>query len=80
LENQEPPLPAAALQRGRLQSLGEFWQAMGGTPKPAFDYTVTIALQPFEATETGVVHEMTLDMRKKQHRMEKRDVRFRRKG
>jgi len=79
LVGQEPPLPTATLQPGRLQSIGEFWQAMGGKPKPAFDYTVTIALQPFEATETGVVHEMTLDMWKRQKWMEQRDVRFKRK-
>ena len=44
LKNQELPLPATALQPGRLQSLGEFWQALGGKPKAAFYYTVTIAM------------------------------------
>ena len=44
LKGQMPPLPATTLQPGRLQSLGEFWQALGGKPKAALTYTVTIAL------------------------------------
>ena len=47
-KNQELPLPTAVLQPGHLQSLGEFWQALGGKPKVALNYTVTIAVQPFE--------------------------------
>lgn len=46
LRSQELPLPAATLQPGRLQSLGEFWQALGGKPKAALNYTVTIAVPP----------------------------------
>lgn len=62
-----PTIPAAVLQgsmqeqeilpRGltlrptQLQSLGEFWQAMGGRPKPALNYTVTIAIPVHEETE-----------------------------
>jgi hypothetical protein len=46
LRSQELPLPAATLQPGRLQSLGEFWQALGGKPKAALNYTVTVAVQP----------------------------------
>ncbi|CDY75462.1 hypothetical protein BGLT_04361 [Caballeronia glathei] len=38
------PLPVSALQPGRLQSLGEFWQAMGGKPKAAINYTVTLSV------------------------------------
>ena len=44
LNKQELPLPTTALQPGRLQSLGEFWQALGGKPKAAFDYTVTVTM------------------------------------
>ncbi len=29
LKDQSPPLPVSSLQPGRLQSLGEFWQALG---------------------------------------------------
>jgi hypothetical protein len=49
----EPPLPTAALQPGHLQSLGEFWQALGGKPKAALNYTVTIAMQPHEPVVIG---------------------------
>jgi Pvc16 N-terminal domain len=84
LHNQAPPLPAATLQPGRLQSMGEFWQALGGKPKAAFGYAVTIGLQPFEAIEAGgVVEEMTLEMYKKKReedrRMEDYAVRFKAK-
>jgi len=44
LKGQEPPLPTSTLQPGRLQSLAEFWQAMGGKPKAALNYTVTIGI------------------------------------
>lgn len=60
LLKQELPLPSAALQPGRLQSVAEFWQALGGKPKAAFDYTVTIAVpsQVIEPeTPVGIVKE-----------------------
>lgn len=44
LQGQDPPLPASSLQPGRLQSVAEFWQALGGKPKAALNYTVTIAV------------------------------------
>jgi hypothetical protein len=53
LRDQEPPLPASSLHPGRLQSLAEFWQALGGKPKAALNYTVTIGVDAFEAVETG---------------------------
>ena len=55
LRSQELPLPTSVLQPGQLQSLGEFWQALGGKPKAALNYTVTIAVQPFEAVEVPLV-------------------------
>ena len=57
LKGQEPPLPVMSLQPGRLQSLGEFWQALGGKPKAALNYSVTIGVEPFEAVEGPVVLE-----------------------
>ncbi|MBW2690761.1 MAG: DUF4255 domain-containing protein [Deltaproteobacteria bacterium] len=57
LKGQEPPLPVMSLQSGRLQSLGEFWQALGGKPKATLNYSVTIAIEPFEAIEERVVME-----------------------
>ncbi|MFO7698049.1 MAG: DUF4255 domain-containing protein [Anaerolineae bacterium] len=44
LAPQKAPLPTAVLQPGRLQSVGEFWQAMGGKPRAALHYTVTLAV------------------------------------
>jgi hypothetical protein len=53
LQGQEPPLPASALQPGRLQSLAEFWQALGGKPKAALTYTVTIGVEAQPPVEAG---------------------------
>jgi hypothetical protein len=55
LDSQALPLPTAVLQPGHLQSLGEFWQALGGKPKAALNYTVTVAVQPFETVEVPLV-------------------------
>ncbi len=54
LKGQEPPLPATTLQPGRLQSVSEFWQALGGKPKAALNYTVTIAMVPDVEQEAEV--------------------------
>jgi hypothetical protein len=51
LASQELPLPVSTLHPGRLQSLGEFWQALGGKPKAALNYTVTFAVDANEPTE-----------------------------
>ncbi len=51
LKGQEPPLRAKTLRPSQLQSLGEFWQAMGGKPKATLNYTVTIAVPVHEAVE-----------------------------
>jgi hypothetical protein len=48
LANQELPLPVTTLQPGRLQSLGEFWQALGGKPKAALNYMVTLSIDVYE--------------------------------
>ncbi len=55
LQGQDPPLPATALLPDHLQSLGEFWQALGGKPKAAFHYTVTISVDVQEPVEIGLV-------------------------
>ena len=44
LANQAPPVRAKIIRDGYLQSLGEFWQAMGGKPKAALNYTITISV------------------------------------
>lgn len=44
LKGQEPPVRAFSLRPGQLQNPGDFWQAMGGRPKAALNYTVTISM------------------------------------
>lgn len=53
LAGQPVPLPTTALQSGHLQNLGEFWQALGGQPRAALNYTVTLALQLDEPEALG---------------------------
>ncbi|MBV9772857.1 MAG: DUF4255 domain-containing protein [Gemmatimonadetes bacterium] len=55
LGGQGLPLPTSALQPGHLQNLGEFWQALGGRPRAALNYTVTLALQLDTPEELGPV-------------------------
>ncbi|PJF40604.1 MAG: DUF4255 domain-containing protein [Chloroflexi bacterium] len=60
LVGQTPVTRATALHPGHLQSLGEFWQALGGKPKAALNYTVTISVEPFAAYEAPVVRQRIL--------------------
>jgi Pvc16 N-terminal domain len=53
LAGQEPPLPARIIAEAQLQSLGEFWQAMGGKPKATLHYAVTLSVDVFEPAEVG---------------------------
>jgi Pvc16 N-terminal domain len=53
LAGQEPPLPARIIADGHLQSLGELWQAMGGKPKAALHYAVTISVSVFDPVAAG---------------------------
>ncbi|MCC2959344.1 DUF4255 domain-containing protein [Massilia sp. IC2-278] len=55
LLGQALPPPVAMLQPGRLQSVGEFWQALGGKPKAALNYTVTLALEAGPARPVKLV-------------------------
>ena len=57
LANQEPPIPVLSLQSGYLQSMGEFWQALGGKPKATLNYTVTVSVDPFQSTDVSFVME-----------------------
>lgn len=63
LESQEPALPVSALKAGRLQSLGEFWQALGGKPKAALNYQVTLSIEAFRPDEVPLVTDKTIRMR-----------------
>jgi Pvc16 N-terminal domain len=60
---QELPLPTSTLQPGRLQSLGEFWQALGGKPKAALNYSVTASVEIFAPEEVRLVTEKVLKVR-----------------
>jgi uncharacterized protein DUF4255 len=53
LAGQEPPLPARITADSRLQSIGEFWQAMGGRPKATLHYSVTLSVDVFDPIEVG---------------------------
>jgi hypothetical protein len=46
-------LPTATLQQGKVDDMATFWQALGGRPRAAFGYTVTIPVQPFDAVPAG---------------------------
>ena len=63
LTDQDLPLPVSTLQPGRLQSLGEFWQALGGKPKAALNYTVTFAVDVAKPEIVDVVTEKILKFR-----------------
>ncbi len=55
LKNQDPTLPAITLQPGHLQSLGEFWQALGGKPKAVLNYCVTIGVDVHKPVDAGAL-------------------------
>lgn len=60
LKGQDPPLRTNTLRPSQLQSLGEFWQAMGGKPKAALNYTVTVSVG---VQETAEVLPLVMDKR-----------------
>ena len=60
---QEPALPVSALQPGRLQSLGEFWQALGGKPKAALNYQVTLSIEVSKPESVHLVTDKTIRLR-----------------
>ncbi|MBV8401232.1 MAG: DUF4255 domain-containing protein [Acetobacteraceae bacterium] len=55
LAGQHLPVPVSTLQPGRLQSLGELWQALGRKPKAALNYTVTMPVDVEDAEEHRLV-------------------------
>lgn len=42
------PLPTMVAQMKADQSMGQFWNALGIAPRPAFSLTATIGMQPFD--------------------------------
>jgi hypothetical protein len=63
LVGQQLPLPVGSLQPGRLQSLGEFWQALGGKPKAALNYQVTLAVDVIAPQEVPLVTDKAIQIR-----------------
>jgi hypothetical protein len=63
LKEQSPSLPVSSLQPGRLQSLGEFWQALGGKPKAALNYQITLSVDVAEPKEADLVTEKVIKIR-----------------
>lgn len=60
---QQPRPPALALGSGRLTSISEFWQALGGKPKAALHLTVTIAVTTAAPVDAGApVREHVVEM------------------
>jgi hypothetical protein len=53
LTGQQPPLRGRVIADSHLQSVGEFWQAMGGRPKATLHYRVTLSVAVFEPVEVG---------------------------
>lgn len=53
LVGHDPPVRALVIREGFLQSLGEFWQALGGKPKAALHYTLTLAVDIFPTEDLG---------------------------
>ncbi len=53
LQGQDPPARGRVLMPGHLQSIGEFWQALGGKPKVMLPYVITVSLEMLEPVEVG---------------------------
>ncbi len=60
LVGQDPPLATATLQTGPLQAVAEFWQALGGKPRAALNYTVTISVSPDLPVDLGPAVQRTI--------------------
>ena len=57
LAGEEPPLRTRLMAENQLQSLGEFWQAMGGKPKAMLHYGITLSVDVFDPIDVGRVVE-----------------------
>ncbi|HRI62780.1 MAG TPA: DUF4255 domain-containing protein [Polyangium sp.] len=55
LESQPFPVRARVSPPSNQQSRGDFWQALGGKPKAAFHYTVTIAMDVNEPDDSAEI-------------------------
>lgn len=65
-QGQTPPLRTQIIAEQQLKSVGEFWQAMGGKPKAALNYKVTISVDVSVPVEVGpVVKEKVIKLKQK---------------
>jgi uncharacterized protein DUF4255 len=55
LKTQPFPLRATVLQAGPSQAHTDFWQALGGKPRAAFNYTVTLGIDAYGPEDIGRV-------------------------
>jgi len=61
------PIHVRALEGGRLGSPGEFWQALGGKPRPFFNYSLIFALPVSDPeVSTAAIHETRVEVGRKQ--------------
>jgi hypothetical protein len=63
LRAQRPALPVSTLQPGRLQSMGEFWQAVGGKPKAALNYQITLSVDVAMPEDVRLVTDKVIKIR-----------------
>lgn len=62
----EQPIHVRALEGGRLGSPGELWQALGGRPRPFFNYSLIFALPVSDPeTSTAAVTEARVEIVRK---------------
>jgi len=54
MKDQPRPLRGAALKNSQQHTRGDFWRALGGKPKAAFSYVVTMSITE-PAEDAGVV-------------------------
>jgi hypothetical protein len=66
LKSQRPLPPMSSLQAGYLESFGEFWQALGGKPKAALHFQVTIAVDAAAPEDLQLVTQKKIKMRMEQ--------------
>jgi hypothetical protein len=55
LTSQPFPVRARVSPPSTQQSRGDFWQALGGKPRAAFHYMVTIAMDVHETEDAGLL-------------------------
>lgn len=60
LRDEDAAMRLALLHPSSLQSIGEFWQAMGGRPRPALTCTATVAIPAATVADERLVLRQTV--------------------